>query len=149
MGWEAAMSAPMSAPGTRVEPFRPPEPYRRLFVIAEAVIGGNALLGTALLLTDTFTPDVSVLAPLGLHSWVLPGLWLFASVAVPSGWACRAALLRSAKAPEVVLVASAALLVELAVQLPFLGFDPLQVVMGVPALALAFVAVDARRRGWR
>ena len=124
-------------------------PFRRTFVVAEGLIAVNGVIGTAMLVTNTYVPDVSVLRPIGLHSWTLPGLWLFASVAAPSAMACRAAARRHARTPEAVLLASGLLLVELLVQLPFLGFDPLQPVMGVPALVLAGLALRARRDGWR
>jgi len=141
----------MSVGVQRVEPERIARtyPFRRTFVIAEALIAVNAVIGTIMLLTNTFAPDVSVLRPLGLHSWTLPGLWLFASVAAPSAWAGWAAARRHDRAPEAVVLASVLLLVELLVQVPFLGFDPLQPVMGVPALVLAALALRARRNGWR
>ena len=124
-------------------------PFRRTFVVAEGLIAVNGVIGTVMLVTNTYVPDVSALRPLGLHSWTLPGLWLFASVAAPSAVASWAAARRHDRAPEAVIVASGLLLVELLVQLPFLGFDPLQPIMGVPALVLAALALRARRDGWR
>ena len=59
-------------------------PFRRTFTATEAVIGVSALAGTWMLLSDIYTPDVAVLEPLGLDSWALPGVWLFASAAAPA-----------------------------------------------------------------
>lgn len=124
-------------------------PFRRTFTVAEAVVGASAFAGTWMLLTDTYTPDVAVLEPLGLASWRLPGLWLFASAAAPAGSAAWLAWRRSDRAPAAVLVASGLLAVELLVQMPFLGRDRLQAVMGVPAVAMAVLALRARSGGWR
>ena len=63
---------------------RPPAPWRRTLAGLTAFTAAGAWVGSAQLLTGTFTPPVSDLEPLGLDSWVLPGLWLLASVAVPS-----------------------------------------------------------------
>jgi len=123
-------------------------PFRRTFVVAEALIGGSGLAGTWQLLEGRWTPPVSALEPLGLHSWRLPGVWLFSSVAVPAGVATWLAWTRHEQAPAAVLAASGLLGVELAVQVPFLGLHPLQAVYGAPALALGALAVLARRRGW-
>jgi hypothetical protein len=70
-------------------------------------------------------------------------------VAVPSGLAARFAWLRSAWAPVAVLLASASLVIELLVQISFLGFSILQLIFGVVAIGLAVVAILARRAGWR
>lgn len=146
------MSKPASSTRPQARPPGPPtagrHPWRRTFVVAESAIAASALLGTVMLLTGTAVPDVGQLSSLGLHSWVLPGLWLAASVAVPSAAAAWAAVVRWPGTPAVVLVASALLLVELGVQVPFLGFDPLQVIMGVSAVGLAALAWHARRQGW-
>ena len=123
-------------------------PFRRTFVVAEGLIAVSGVAGTIMLFTNTFVPDVSALRSLGLHSWTLPGIWLFVSVVAPSVVASWRAARRLRRAPEAVMLASALLVVELVVQLPFLGFDPLQPIMGVPALILAGLAVRARRDGW-
>ena len=49
--------------------------------------GGFGLGGGLMLMSGQGTPPLEALEPLGLSSWVLPGLWLTASVAVPSGTA--------------------------------------------------------------
>lgn len=122
-------------------------PYRVLFITAESAIALAAAVGSVQLVTGTFTPPVADLAALGLHSWVLPGLWLFASVSVPSGFAGWLAWRRSSRAPTAVMVASGLLLVELVVQIPFVGPSMLQAVMGTAAVGLAVVAGKAR--AWR
>jgi hypothetical protein len=110
-------------------------------------LGGAA--GAVQLVTGTFTPPVSDLAPLGLTSWVLPGLWLFASVAVPWSFAALLAWRRSPRAPLAVLVACGLLVLELLVQIPFVGPSALQAVMGSVAVVLGVLAVRARRaRRW-
>ena len=123
-------------------------PFRRTFVLVESLVALGGLMGTAQLLTGTFTPPVSVLEPLRLSSWVLPGLWLFGTVAVPSVTAAVMAWRRSPLAPPVVLLASGTLALELLVQIPFLGPSLLQAVFGTIAVAMALLADRARRSGW-
>jgi hypothetical protein len=123
-------------------------PFRWAFVALEAFIFVGALSGAVQLWTGTFAPPVEDLEPLGLDSWRLPALWLFASVAVPSAVAVVAALRRWPRTPDVVLVASALLLIEVTVQIPFVGPSVLQAVMGGLALLLGALALVARRHGW-
>ena len=89
------------------------------------------------------------LEPLGLTSWVLPGIWLFASVAVPCVTASVLALRRRPTAPLAAVAAGGLLAVELLVQIPFVGLNPLQALFGLVAVALVGLGLDARRRGWR
>ena len=93
-------------------------PYRTFFVSTESMVALGGVAGAVQLITGTFTPPVADLAPLGLSSWVLPGLWLFSSVAVPSAAAGWLAWRRSPQAPTALLIASGLLAVELAVQIP-------------------------------
>ncbi len=116
-------------------------PFRRTFITVETLVSVGALVGVAQLLSGTATPPVADLAPLGLTSWTLPALWLFASVAVPSAVAAWLAWRRSAHTPAAVLLAGAALVVELLVQIPFLGVSVLQAVMGTVAVVLAALAL--------
>jgi hypothetical protein len=116
--------------------------------VVEGLVVVGALSGTLQLLTGTATPPVEDLEPLGLTSWVLPGLWLFASVAVPSTVAAWLAWRRSLHAPTAVLVASALLAVELLVQIPFVGPSLFQAVFGTVAIVLAVLALVARPT-WR
>ena len=123
-------------------------PRRTGLVLGEALLALGGVVGTAQLVSGTVTPPVSDLDSLGLSSWVLPGVWLFVSVAVPSSAAAVLAWRRSPTAPAAVLAASAALAVELVVQIPFVGTNVLQAVCGSAALALAVTAWRARRHGW-
>jgi hypothetical protein len=126
-----------------------PYPSRAVFVTVESLVALGGAAGAVQLATGTFTPPVSDLEPLGLTSWVLPGVWLFASVAVPSGAAAWLAWQRSPRAPVAVLVASGLLGVELLVQIPFVGPSALQAVFGTVAVGMGGLALRARRRGWR
>jgi hypothetical protein len=116
--------------------------------VVEGLVAVGGIGGTVQLLTGTAAPPVEDLEPLGLTSWVLPGLWLFASVAVPSMVAAWLAWRRSPRAPAAVLVASALLAVELLVQIPFVGPSVLQAVFGAIAIMLAVLAIVARPT-WR
>jgi hypothetical protein len=91
---------------------------------------------------------VPTLNPLGLSSWTLPAGWLFLSVAFPSGLAAWLAWRRSAWAPPAVLLASALLATELLVQIPFIGLNILQLILGAVAVGMAVVGLLARRAGW-
>ena len=124
-------------------------PFRRAIVVIETLVGLGGLAGSIQLLAGVATPPVSVLSPLGFSSWTLPAGWLFLSVAVPSGLAAWLAWRRSALAPVAVLLASALLVIELLVQIPFLGFSILQLIFGAVAIGMALVAILARRAGWR
>jgi hypothetical protein len=122
--------------------------FRWPIIILEGLVAIGAVGGTVQLVTGTAVPPVDDLEPLGLTSWVLPGVWLFASVAVPSTVAAWLAWRRSPHAPTAVLVASALLAVELLVQIPFVGPSMLQAVMGTVAIVLAVLALAARPT-WR
>ena len=52
-------------------------------------------------------------------------------------------------APAAVLLASGLLLVEVTVQIPFIGPSMLQAVFVIVALVLALLAWHAHRAGWR
>ena len=121
-------------------------PFRRIFVAVESFVAAGGVMGAIMLLSGRGTPPVSVLEPIGLTSWVLPGLWLFATTAVPSAAAAMLAWRRSPLTPTAVLVASAVLALELLVQIPFLGFSIFQPVFGAIAIGMAALAVLAQRR---
>jgi hypothetical protein len=123
-------------------------PFRRTIVAVETLVGLAGLAGSIQLLAGVATPPASVLSSLGLSSWSLPAGWLFLSVAVPSGLAGWLAWRRSLWAPPVVLLASASLAIELLVQIPFLGFNILQLIFGVVAIGMAVVGLLARSAGW-
>ena len=124
-------------------------PFRWAIVVVETLVGLGGLAGSIQLLAGVATPPVSVLSPLGFSSWTLPAGWLFLSVALPSGLAAWLAWRRSAWAPAALLLASALLVIELLVQIPFLGFSLLQLIFGAVAIGMALVAIWARRTGWR
>jgi hypothetical protein len=125
-----------------------PTPHRQIFVGAESVVALAGLGGAIQLIVGFFTPPVDDL-PRGLSNWVLPGCWLFGTVAVPAAVAAWLAYRRSPYAPTAVFVAACTMAIEVAVQIPFLGPSWLQAVFGGLAAVLAVLAVHARRRGWR
>jgi hypothetical protein len=122
--------------------------FRPTIVVVETLVGIGGLAGSIQLLAGAATPPVSVLTPLGLSSWTLPAGWLFITVAVPSGLAAWLAWRRSVWAPVAVLLASALLVTELLVQIPFLGFSILQLIFGTVAVGMAVAGLLARRGGW-
>ena len=79
----------------------------------------------------------------------MPGLWLFATVPLPATVAAVLAYRRSPYAPAAVLLAAATMAIEVVVQIPFIGLNPLQAVFGGVAVALGALAVHAHRAGWR
>ena len=87
------------------------------------------------------------LAPLGLDSWVLPGIWLMASVVVPSTVAAVAVWRDDRRAGSLALLAAALLGVELAVQIPFVGLSVLQVVLALVGAVVAVLAVTIMSTG--
>jgi hypothetical protein len=125
-------------------------PFRWTFVAIEGLVALGGIAGAWQLWTGTFVPPVSDLEPLGLDSWRLPAVWLFATVAVPSTFAAVTALQRRPQAPLVVVGASALLLVEVVVQIPFIGPSALQAVFGSVAVVMGSLGVAAHRSGrWR
>jgi hypothetical protein len=124
-------------------------PWRRTLATTAGLTAIAALGGAGQLVSGTFTPPVSDLEPLGLSSWVLPGVWLAASVAVPCAVTAWLAWRESVWTGVAAMVAGGLLAVELVVQIPFVGLDPLQAVMGVVAavlVALGALADRPRRR---
>jgi hypothetical protein len=111
-------------------------------------VAAAGLGGALALVTGWSTPPVSAIEPLGLSSWVLPGLWLAATVPLPSGVATALVVRRSRYAPEAVVLAGATMAVEVLVQVPFVGPHPLQAVFGPAAVVLAGLGLLARRNGW-
>ena len=122
--------------------------YRRTFVAVGAFLALAGAAGAVQLMAGASTPPVDDLDPLGLHSWVLPGIWLLVSVAVPWTVVTVLAARRHPLAPTAVLVACGLLLFELVVQIPFVGPSPLQAVLGTVAVVVGVLAVRARRTGW-
>ena len=118
--------------------------HRRSLLTIESAMAVFGLGGGVMLMLGRGTPPIEWLAPLGLTSWVLPGVWLTASVAVPSAAAAYLAFRRSPRTPPAVLVASALLGIELLVQIPFLGVNGLQAVMALIGGTAAGLAWQAR-----
>ena len=128
---------------TRIRPL----PFRRTFVGVETALAISGAVGALQLWEGSFVPPVSSVASLGLDSWRLPAVWLFSSVAVPSAVAAVAAARRWRGTPTAVLVASGLLLVEVTVQVPFVGPSVLQAAFGGAAVAMGSLALVARRSG--
>ena len=122
--------------------------FRAVFIVVWAFTCLGAVGGAVSLIAGAGTPPVEWIEPLGLTSWVLPGLWLLASVAVPSAVVVALAWRRSPRTPAAVLVASALLAVELLVQIPFVGPSVLQAVFGAIAVSMAVLALIGRV-SWR
>ena len=118
--------------------------YRAVFIGVWGVTLVGAVGGATSMLIGQGTPPLSAIEPLGLDSWVLPGLWLLASVALPSAVVVVLAWRRSPRTPAAVLVASGLLAIELAVQVPFVGPSVLQAVFGAVAVTMAALAWAGR-----
>jgi hypothetical protein len=69
--------------------------FRWAFVVVEALLAFAGLSGAIQLLSGSFTPPVEDLRPLGLDSWILPGLWLLVVVAIPAAVATALAARRA------------------------------------------------------
>ena len=114
--------------------------WRKTLAGLESALALAALAGSIQLAAGIATPPDSDLPP-GLSSWALPAAWLFATVAVPSGAPALAAWRRDARTPRLVVIASAALALELVVQIPFLGFSWLQAGCAAVALMATWLAL--------
>src|SRR4051794_31185683 len=117
--------------------------HRTALLTIEGAMAAFGLGGGIMLMSGHGTPPLEAIAWLGLSSWVLPGVWLTASVAVPSAAAAYLAWRESSWTPRAVLTASGLLAVELLVQMPFLGVNGLQAAMaavGGTAAGLAWHA---------
>lgn len=124
-------------------------PGRATFVVVESIVAIGGLSGAVQLATGTYAPPVSDLEPLGLTSWKLPAVWLFATTALPAGAAAWWAFRRAPIAAWAVLLASATLALELVVQIPFVGPSILQAVFGAVSVTLAVLARRSVAGGWR
>ena len=122
-----------------------PPAWRRTLGLLAAVTCLAALVGTVQLVTGTYTPPVSDVSPLGLGSWTLPGLWLAASVALPCGVTAVLAWRASARLGLASIAAGALLGIELILQVPFVGLDPLQAALALVAGALVGFGLSAHR----
>lgn len=140
----------MSSPQTMTA-HRPARPARdrfrvtlTLLMVVLALAGGE---GAIQLIAGVATPPLDDLEPLGLTSWVLPGVWLMGSVAVPSAAAAVALLRNSPIAVRLALLAAGLLAVELVVQIPFVGLSALQLVLGAVDALVVLLALKVRTRG--
>jgi hypothetical protein len=123
-------------------------PHRRAFITVESLVALSGLAGAVQLMAGVATPPNSDL-PLRVSSWVLPVLWLFGTVALPAAIAGLLAYRRSPYAPLAVVLASVTMAVEVLVQIPFIGLNPLQAVFGGLTVVLGALGVHAWRTGWR
>lgn len=119
---------------------------RTLLGVAQLVVSVAALAGSVQLAAGVATPPTADLERLGLSSWLLPAGWLFCVVAVPFALAGFLTLRGAPAALGASLTASALLLVELASQLPFVGFNAMQLVMAGIAVATGALAWGERPR---
>ena len=133
--------------GSRTSAVAEAYPFRRVIMWGEAALAVAGVAGAVQLVTGVATPPAERL-PFGLTTWRLPGAWLFATVAVPSGAAAALAWRRSPRTPSAVLVGSGLLATELVTQVPFVGPNPLQAVFGAVAVGLGGVGLLAGRAGW-
>lgn len=114
----------------------------------QAVLGLSAAYGGAGLLLGLpgFALPEEDLQPLGLHSWVLPGLGLLAVVAAPMLLGAWAWLRRWSGAQHLAEVCCVLLLGWLCLQLLVIGFtEPVQWLTLALALALTAVTVLGHR----
>jgi hypothetical protein len=127
----------------------PSQGLRRALVATSGLTSLAALVGSGQLVTGTYAPPVSDLEPLGLDTWVLPGIWLLLSVALPCGITAVLAWRASPSAGAWGIAAGVLLLVELAVQIPFVGWDPLQPTLAVVAVLLVLLGFRVHGQGRR
>jgi hypothetical protein len=113
---------------------------------AQLLVSLAAVAGSIQLALGIATPPPSDLGPLGLTSWTLPAVWLFFVVAMPFAIAGVLTLRGSSRALVASLTASGLLVLELVVQIPFVGFNAMQLVMAAVAIVTGLLA---RRRHLR
>ena len=123
----------------------PKRRHRRTLLTMESAMAVFGLGGGIMLISGHGTPPVEAISSLGLSSWVLPGVWLTASVAIPSALAAHLAWRGSQWTPRAVMVASGLLAVELLVQIPVLGVNGLQAAMALIGGTAAALALQVRR----
>jgi hypothetical protein len=108
----------------------------------ELFIGGWAVYGAVMLATDAWHLPVADLAPLPLHSWVLPGVGLLLVVAVPMLVAAALQWRHARRAAGASLAAGVLLVSWIAVQVAVIGpqmwLQPLMLVAGLATAALAW-----------
>jgi hypothetical protein len=103
----------------------------------ETFVGVGALYGALMLITDAWGLPVDDLAPLPLHSWVLPGVALVVLVAIPMLGAALGTRRNTVRVADVSIAVGALLVGWIAVQLIVIGPQMfLQAVMLVLGLAI-------------
>jgi hypothetical protein len=121
--------------------------YTRVaLVMLEVFVGVGAVYGGVILVRDSWGLPVTDLAPLPLHSWVLPGVALLVSVAVPMLAAAVLVARRHVLAADASVLAGAILAGWIVVQLAIIGPQmALQAVMFVLGLGTAALGLLLRR----
>lgn len=116
---------------------------RVVLVVLELFVGAGAVYGGVMLIRDSWRLPVSDLAPLPLDSWVLPGLALLASVAMPMLAAAYLVTRELARAADASVLAGAILvgwiLFQLAVIGPQMALQGIMLVLGVAIAGLGLV----------
>lgn len=132
----------MSQPGERAVRTRA-RLIRVVLAVLELFVGVGAAYGGVMLIRDSWGLPVSDLAPLPLDSWVLPGLALLASVAVPMLAAAYVVTRGLARAADASVLAGGTLvgwiLFQLAVIGPQMALQAVMFVLGVVMLGLGLV----------
>ena len=126
---------------------------RTVLAALELFTGIGAVYGAAMLVTDAWHLPSQYLDPLPVHGWVVPGVALFAVVAVPMLGAAALALLGSRRAAGAAMAAGALLvgwiLVQLAVIGPRMALQAVMLGMGVAVAAAGWWWRDALRTAAR
>jgi hypothetical protein len=127
----------LSAPTRRGE-----AAIRSSLIWLELLVGIGAMYGTVMLVTDAWHLPVRDLQPLPLHSWVVPGLALFAVVTVPMIAAAIEVYWRLRHAADLSLAAGLLLVGWIGVQLLVIGpqmwLQPAMLVGGLTIAGLAW-----------
>lgn len=121
----------------------------RLLATFETLLALSAFYGGISLALGApgFRMPIEWLAPLGLTSWVLPGLALIVAIGGTLVWAATFAWRADIRAPLAGLAAGLVLVGWLAVQFAVMGLRaPIQWVTAVLAVVLLGLALLARRR---
>jgi hypothetical protein len=122
---------------------------RTVLIVLELLIGGSAVLGGIGLVRDGMGLPAEWLAVTPFTTWTWPGIFLLAGVAAPMLTAAALELARVHTAGSVSVVAGAALVVWIAVQVAVLQqFSVLQPVMAGAGIAVVLAARWAHHTWW-
>lgn len=127
--------------------------WLRALSVVDALLAALAIWGGISLIVGApgFRMPVEWLDPVGLDSWVLPGIALIVLIGGAMGWAAVAGWRSSRHAPAVSLAAAAVLFGWLAVQLAVIGpRAPVQAVTALTDLLVVVLACGsaAQRKAW-